>query len=968
MTATTETPPWRRALGRAGVEVRAGEARLAALLFALFFLLITFQYVARTVRQSTFVDALGASRLPLAYLLVAACGWPFLALYVRYADRIPRHRMIAGTCWGIAAGLCAFWWLYGTPRPWVAAAFYVFASVAFVTTVSQFWSFAGHLLDPRQARRLFGFVGAGGLLGGIAGGQAARAAAALGSPRAALLLAAAILGIAALLAAALHRRQPGAVAAVPAAGRAAGGPAPKASGAGPADAARGGLAILLGSPHLRATSLALLLGVAVGQIIDLQFNWAVEQATTGLGQRAAWFGNFYSVAGVAAFLFQILFTARIHRAAGVGAALRALPITLGLGTVALLLAAAVAPEIVIGAALALKIGDTGLRHSLDQSTRELLFVPLSPSVRAKAKAFIDVFVQRLGEAIAALLLLPVTFGIMTAPQAGWLSLALSLGWLVAAGAAYRAYVLSFRAGLKERTVDAAAPIRLDDMRTIEIVVQSLGSADPRQVLHSLDILEANGRGHLVPPLLLYHDDAEVRRRTLQVLAAAGRRDAAALVERRLGDDDPDVRAEAIRVLTTFNARDACEVMLPRLKEPDPRVRGAAITCLVNHGDEAMRRQARAALADMLSDAAAERRGEAVKVLGVLRDPEAENLLLTALYDHDPRVVREAVQAVRRMVARDGCNPAMVPSLVALLTNRRVKHDVREALVAFGEPVVPALVHFMNDPGESVAVRRALPKALARLPGRAAVAALVDALETADDALLRGAVVEALALRRDEMGDGGFAPRVEAAIAAEAGIYLRRLGDLRALAGVGAATSGTSGAPAAPEARELNLLAQMIAERNDDHLATLFGLLALLYPPHDVGAARRSLAAGRPDLRARVLEYLDNTLAGEVRRHVLAVLDDAPIDERLRRAARPYGVEVSGRAATVARFLDGRGDGDADGPALTVAALYTVYSERLADLYPRVGPLAGGGRDPIVRETAAWVARRLGLEETAPCPS
>ena len=155
---------------------------------------------------------------------------------------------------------------------------------------------------------------------------------------------------------------------------------------------------------------------------------------------------------------------------------------------------------------------------------------------------------------------------------------------------------------------------------------------------------------------------------------------------------------------------------------------------------------------------------------------------------------------------------------------------------------------------------------------------------------------------------------------------------------------------------------MIAERNDDHLATLFGLLALLYPPHDIWAAHRSLAAGRHDLRARTLEYLDNTLAGEVRRHVQAVLDDAPLDERLRRAGRPYGVVVSSRADAVARFLDERGDGDAEGPALTVAALYTVYSEAIASLYPRIGPLAGGGRDPIVRETAAWVIGRLGLQE------
>jgi len=123
VTSPPETPLWRRALACASVEIRPGEARLATLLFAVFFLLITFQYAARTVRQSTFVDALGASRLPIAYLLVAACGWPFLALYVRYADRIPRHRMIAGTCSGVATLLVVFWWLYRAPQPWVPAAF-----------------------------------------------------------------------------------------------------------------------------------------------------------------------------------------------------------------------------------------------------------------------------------------------------------------------------------------------------------------------------------------------------------------------------------------------------------------------------------------------------------------------------------------------------------------------------------------------------------------------------------------------------------------------------------------------------------------------------------------------------------------------------------------------------------------------------------------------------------------------------
>ena len=46
------------------------------------------------------------------------------------------------------------------------------------------------------------------------------------------------------------------------------------------------------------------------------------------------------------------------------------------------------------------------------------------------------------------------------------------------------------------------PIDFTDASTLEVLVESLGSQDPRQVLHSLDLLASHGRSRLVPPLLL----------------------------------------------------------------------------------------------------------------------------------------------------------------------------------------------------------------------------------------------------------------------------------------------------------------------------------------------------------------------------------------------------------------------------------------------------------------------------------
>ena len=484
---------WRGAAARFGVDVRPGEGLVTVLLFACFFLFITFQYTTKSVRQSSFIDGLGATNLPWVYLGVAVLSYPFLRLYSRFADRVTRHRLIAATSIIIAASMFAFWWFFQFDFWAMPIVLYVWISIAYVMIVSQFWLFSNHVLDPRQARRLFGFIGAGGLLGGVAGGQVARLVTNSMGTRTTFLVAAAILLTATGLIMFVHRLQ--GASEEPGAGIGQG---------GKDDQAKGGFDVIGGSRHLQAISAVLVLTVVVAQIIDIQFNWSVEQAITGLDARTAFYGNFYSVMGISAFIFQLAFTSRIHRSLGVGIALKILPVTMAIGTVALFVAASMFPAILLSAAFVLKVGENGLRYSLDQATRELLFLPVPSAARVKAKAFIDVFVQRGAKGLAFFVLLPATLGLMSVVQAGWISLVLIAIWLAVTGWAYREYVQSFRGGLRQRTVDAAMPINLTDVTTLELLVQSLGSSDGRQVLHSLDILASHGRGNLVPPLLLYH--------------------------------------------------------------------------------------------------------------------------------------------------------------------------------------------------------------------------------------------------------------------------------------------------------------------------------------------------------------------------------------------------------------------------------------------------------------------------------
>jgi len=938
---------WRRALKRLGVDLRPGEGSPAALLFVSLFLLLSFQIATKTIRQSTFIDALGAARLPLVYLLVALVSYPVLRLYNRFVDRYRIDQLFVASCVGVAAILVVFWALMHYPWTWVPVAFYVGSSIVYGMLASQFWLLANHLFDPRQARRLFGFIGAGALLGGILGGQVARLVGKLLGTSSVLLVAAGLLVIVAVLM--MRARSSDAIELE--------GQEPR-SAEGKLEKARGGFEVLRQSRPLQTIAAVVILTIMVAQVVDLQFNWAVEQSTTTLDQRTAFFGNFFSVMGIAAFLFQLAFTARIHRRLGITFALRVLPVTMAVGTVALFLAAGFLPEMLVAAALILKVGESGLRYSLDQSTRELLFLPVPSRLRVKAKAFIDVFIHRGAKGLAAVLLLPVTFGLITPVDAGWISLVLIVIWLGVTAVASREYVRAFRVGLKQRTVDPSIAVDLSDVTTLELLLESLGSADRRQVLHCLEILAANGRGDLVPPLLLYHDEPEVRLRTLGILAELGRVDVAPLIERRLGDPDPEVRAEAIRVLAGMQGKDICQLMLPKLEEGDPGVRAAAVACLANHGDAEMTADATRVLLNLLADADPRLRIEAVKAMGAVHEPLFQERLIQSLYDSDMGVIKEAVAAIRRRVGRDGFNPLYVPTLISLLQNRRVRHEARESLVAFGEPTIAILVHFMNDPDEPLWVKRALPKAIAQIGTMAAAQALLEGLGHGSDSFLRRKQVEALNWMLEHGHRHALSSKaVQQQIAEEARRFLQRLAALR---GLGLHAKGDLSGPVVvwSEERVPTLLDRLLAERAADNLRNLFGLLALLFPPDHIWAAYRSLTSGDRLHRSRSLEFLDNTLEGELSRAVFAVIDDCSLGEKLTRASKLFGTRVRPRIETLRGLLDAHMAGEPGSAGIAAAALYEIRVEKIPGLEAEIERLAKGAEDPFVGETATWVAERV----------
>ncbi len=934
-------------LRRLGVDMRPDEVAIAWSLFAFSFLMGTFQFAGKAVRQATYIDTWGAERLPYVYLLVALVAFPVLQAYGVLAQRVSRSRAILGTNVSVALGLGLFWWLFGLDQPWVPVAYYVWIAIATVLLLSQFWSYTNMKLDPRQARRLFAFIGAGGLLGGVAGGQLARVAGA-SSPRVALVAAAVPLVVTVVLVALLDRFRSG--------------PAKTMTGSLVRSAAdqplQNGLRAVMGSGHLRLIALMMTLTVIVAQVIDLQFNWVVENRTENLAERTALFGNLFSVMGLSAFFFQLLLTARIHRRLGVGFAMRVLPAFVGMLSLAVLLSPLMPALFAVFVVYALKIGDNGLRYSLDHATRELLFVPVPAQERVGAKAYIDVLVHRFAKGIAAILLLTVTFGWLSPFDASALSAIVCIVLFVCTYRAQRHYVAALRDGLlgeaDQVARDTAERLDLGDVTTLEVLVASLGSPDGGRVLRSIDLLAAHERHHLVSPLLLHHHDSKVRERTLQVLAEGGQEDAIPLIELRLGDDEPEVRAEAVRAFAQLSGRAGPQLMRARLRDADARVRSAAINCLLLQGEDEDVEVATAALEELMSEEEPKVRAEAANAIAGLDEAQMHHRLVQLLYDREIEVVRSAIRAVRRRAEDGSANPLFVPILISLLRDRRLKHTSRQALVSLGEGVIPALTHFMNDPGEQIWVRRAIPKTIAAFGSKAAYDALFGALSEAQDLLLRSKIVEALTRAPARYAS---TPAAAAAIEDECLRYCRCLVRLVGLSAPGDYT--LHGARLEWRAgMRTSLLQRLLDEQRLGHLRNCFRLLAIGHGRSDLSVARARLLDSNPKRRAQAIEYLDNVLAGSERSMVFLLIDDQPLPERLDAIERLFGLRPRGATETVGDMLTPTALPDESGRWLTAAAVQTVIEGTLRSLFPQVRELALGSEDELVRETAEWALESL----------
>ena len=130
------------------------------------------------------------------------------------------------------------------------------------------------------------------------------------------------------------------------------------------------------------------------QILDFQFSSVLAKAIVGGRHVQAYLGQLYLVTNILALLSQIVLTTLLLRRSGPGAGLVVLPAAMCFASGGFWLE----PTLVMGSLLI--IADNGLNYSINQTSREMLFVPTSSDAQYKARAFTNMFIQRLAKGAA----------------------------------------------------------------------------------------------------------------------------------------------------------------------------------------------------------------------------------------------------------------------------------------------------------------------------------------------------------------------------------------------------------------------------------------------------------------------------------------------------------------------------------------------------------------------------------------
>lgn len=371
--------------------VEPHEAVTVALMTAAAFLLLTAYYLLKTVREPLILLEGGAEVKLYARAAQALLMAGVVHVYGELAQRVGRMKLLAYVFVFFLSNLALFALLAAADVS-IGLAFFLWVGVFSYTVVAQFWGLAADIYDEEQGKRLFPVIGGGSSVGAVAGARLAKSLVPLGAPTlmgVALAILVVCVGIVVwverrAIAARAHER------------------AERPESHPDEPLAREGAFRLLARDRylLLIAGLVVLLNWVNSSGEYLLDRTLVLAAHAAGGDEKAFIGAFkadyYAWYNGIGLVLQLFAVSRVFHLVGVRAALFVMPIF------SLVAYGSAVFFPVLAVMRLVKIGENGLQYSLQDTTRNALFLVATRVEKFVGKTAVDTIAVRVGAILSAL--------------------------------------------------------------------------------------------------------------------------------------------------------------------------------------------------------------------------------------------------------------------------------------------------------------------------------------------------------------------------------------------------------------------------------------------------------------------------------------------------------------------------------------------------------------------------------------
>jgi len=806
------------------VEIKPGEELIAIFLFFYFFLITAPHTIIKSVRDARYLIDMGSIKLPIAYLLTAVLMGFVVAFHSKLQVRVQRSILIISSLVFFIITCFIFGLLIIQGWTWVPLVFWIWANILVIVLMTQFWFLVNDVFNPREAKRLIGFFVSGGILGGIFGGLLTGLLA-FDYLDSLLFIATGLLISSVFVVNYIfiwqRKKQ-----LIPI-------KTDKKDKGGMNEAPKVGFKDCFNTVrknyYLKLLAAVVTITLIVSTFIDWQSKNVIEKVVRDVNL-TEFFGYFNAGLLVVPFFLQLFLTSRFIKRYGIRVALLLFPFILLLGSLG------IAAFFGIYFAIILKGSDKSLSYSLNQSVRELLYIPVSPELKYKAKIFIDMFLNRFAKGIGALILMIFIFipteWTLRVRIVSIISVVFILAWAFLNLKLSKEYTNTVKQKLEVKwdRVDREVAEKVDIDYT-KLVFDTLESKNRSSVLYAMHLFDLIKQDKLTPE-----------------------------VKKLISYKSDEIRASSLGAL--FDAEET--TWLPETDDYlDEEVLGKEIQEIMSL--DVYKEVMEDYIGKVVLDKGIETETEKMEVAKAMGLMESNSTLVDTLEDlirdESPDVSRYAVESAAKLKRRE-----YVPAIIEKMLSPLTREDASAALEKYGSKIIGTLADYLGDSEEDIEVRRATASVLARI-GTQDTADLLSWELAEDGEDIENALIDGLDKIRYEKPDVRFSKEiVEPKIVKNVKIYYQMFVEHYD----------------SKSKKKKDDISEVLPKNLSIAIMDIFKLLELIYPREDIIRAYQNVRTGTKDSVAYAVELLDNILKKELKDVIFPIIENLSLEERVRR--------------------------------------------------------------------------------------